>query len=389
MYDVLVLGGGIIGASTAYALSQQGQHVLLIDRYVPGHEKGSSHGDGRIVRFNYTEDIYVQMAQLAFPAWDNLSQIVGKPLVQKTGIVEYGPADSEPIRLSEENLAAQNIPYQTLSPQDAREQFPQFAFADGTRTLYQASGSVAFATPAVEALWQLTAEMGSETLSQTHIVQIDAGDSQVTLHAEDGSLYTGRKLVLAAGSWMKPLCAMLDVSLPLAATQEVLCYYPSSETSAISHQVGIMPSVVDYHGDEDVPFYCLPQVEIPGVKAGWHHSGVEIDPSDPRPPASEAVIQAVNEWIERLFPHLVPEPIKVLTCLYTNTPDYHFILDKHPTLDNVLLAAGFSGHGFKFGPIIGDLLADWLLDKQPALALDAFQLARFADNRDLSHHVGA
>jgi glycine/D-amino acid oxidase-like deaminating enzyme len=149
-----------------------------------------------------------------------------------------------------------------------------------------------------------------------------------------------------------------------------------------------MPTLVDYH-DETVPFYCLPQVEIPGVKAGWHHSGVDVDPSEPRPPASEAVIEHLNGWIDRLFPHLVPEPIEVLTCLYTSTPDHHYILDTHPTLSNVVLAAGFSGHGFKFGPVIGELLADLLLDKPPALSLETFQLARFTDNRDLSPHVGA
>lgn len=388
IYDVLVLGGGIIGASTAYALSRQGKNVLLIDRHAPGHEHGSSHGDGRIVRFNYTEEIYVKMAQLGFPVWERLSQAAGQPLMQKTGIIEYGPADSMPIQLSENQLAALDIPYQNLSTEAAREQFPQFDFADGTRTLYQASGGVAFATPTVNALWRLIDDTDSTTRTHTPIVQIDATDSQVMLHAEDGSLYTGRKLVLAAGSWMKPLCALLDVSLPLTVTQEVLCYYPPAETTDVNHQIGVMPTLVDYH-DETVPFYCLPQVEIPGVKAGWHHSGVEIDPSEPRPPASEAIIEHLNGWIERLFPHLVPEPIEVLTCLYTSTPDHHFILNTHPTLPNVVLAAGFSGHGFKFGPVIGELLADLLLDNEPALSLETFQLARFTDNRDLSPHVGA
>lgn len=387
-YDVIIIGGGIVGASAAYALSQREQSVLLLDQYAPGHEHGSSHGDGRIVRFNYTESIYVQMAQLAFPAWQRLSDAAGEPLVQQTGLIEYGAAACEPIALSEQHLADSDIPFETLSPQTANERFPQFHFADDTRTLYQSSGAVAFATLAVKALWRLTRANGGETLADTRITHIDATDTQVTVHAENGATYTGSKLVLAAGSWMQSLCAMLGLDIPLTVTQEVLCYYPAKETSNVNHRVGVMPAMVDYH-DEETPFYCLPQVEIPGVKAGWHHSGIEIDPTAPRPPASEHIVDNLNGWIERTFPHLVPEPIETLTCLYTNTPDYHFVLDTHPALSNVVVAAGFSGHGFKFGSIVGDLLAALTLDEQPALPLDTFQLARFADDEALHPRVGA
>jgi monomeric sarcosine oxidase len=384
-YDVLVLGGGVVGAATAYALQRQGQRVALFEQFEPGHTRGSSHGDGRIVRFNYSEAIYVEMALLGYPAWERLTQAAGRELKQQTGLIEYGPRHSPPIEASESHLRQFGLPYERLTPNEAMQRFPQFHFAEDATVLYQAAGGVAFASPTVLALWRLFQDSGGTAMSGQRIDRIEIETDGVILHSRD-QRWRGRNLVLAAGGWSAQLAAALELHLPIEVTQEVLAYFPSQDGS-VDHHVGVMPAMIDYH-DQERQFYCLPQVEIPGVKVGWHHSGLVVD-ADQRGPRPDWIVAGMQDWIRLVFPHLAPAPIEVLDCLYSNTPDYHFILDRHPRFEHVVIGAGFSGHGFKFGPIVGEILADLVLGKEPPLNLPTFALARFDQPDRLQRRSGA
>ncbi len=385
-YDVLVLGGGIVGASTAYALRRQGLTVALIEQFAPGHTRGSSHGDSRIVRFNYSEAIYVEMALLGYPAWERLEQAAGQALWQKTGLIEYGPANCLPVAESEANLRLYDLPYEWFSADEAERRFPQFRFAAGSEILYQPQGAVAFATPAVLALWRLFQDSGGTAISGQRVEQIEILPDAVVLRAGEQS-WRGRHLVLAAGGWSRQWAAALDLDLPITVTQETLAYFPAKDT-AVNHRVGVMPCMVDYHQVQAQPFYCLPQVEIAGVKTGWHHSGTVID-ADHRVTRSPEILRQMQGWVERAFPHLQPEPIELIDCLYSNTPDYHFILDRHPRYAHVVIGAGFSGHGFKFGPILGELLADLVTGADLPLSLETFAIRRFETPETLHRHIGA
>jgi monomeric sarcosine oxidase len=387
-YDVMVLGGGIVGAATAYALLNKGQKVLLLEQFEPGHKNGSSHGDGRIVRFNYPEAIYVEMATHSYPAWGRLGAAAGKPLIQKTGLIEYGPANCEQIQDSESQLQRYGLAYEMLDANTANERFPQLHFNDNTMILYQPEGAVAFATPAVLALWQLFREGGGTAITGKRITGIDVSANQVTLTDSEGTAYTAPKVVIAAGGWAKQLLATIGLDLPLTVSQEVLGYFPPKDDS-VNHRVGTMPILIDFHAPLYAPFYSLPIVDIGGVKMGWHHTGVEMQPDNERV-VPQRILDGMRGWIERSFPHLQPDPLEVVTCLYTNTPDYHFILDKHPQYANVVIGAGFSGHGFKFGPFLGELLAALALDETPSVSLETFALARFHDTvSELEKRTGA
>lgn len=389
IYDVIVLGGGIVGASTAYSLVKQGQNVLLLDQFEAGHSHGSSHGDGRVVRFNYTEAIYVEMAMLAYEAWQTLSEEAGETLLQETGLLEYGEIGDEAIAVTEAILKQYDIAYERLSPDEANQRFPQYHFKANSDIIFQPRGAVAFATPAVKALWRLTEAKGGRTLSGKRVKSIDAQDNAVTVTSDEGEQFTAKNLVITGGGWTRMLAQQLDLDLPLTVTQEVLAYFaPKDDT--VNHRVGTMPVMLDHHRlpNLDASFYCLPIVDIQGVKAGWHHSGHIIHPDDERVIPDE-VMSALQGWIDRAFPHLSNEPIEVLTCLYTNTPDYHFILDKHPQYDNVIIGTGFSGHGFKFGPVLGDLLADLVLGSDTSIALDDFAISRFENPELLAKRLGA
>ena len=389
--DVIVLGGGIVGASTAYALVKQGKNVMLIEQFKPGHSKGSSHGDGRVVRFNYTEAIYVEMAMLAYKAWDKLSADAGETLIRETGLIEYGPKGNEAIQLSSDILKKYEIPFETLSAEDAMARFPQYSFQADSDIIYQPGGAVAMATPAVKALWRLFKENGGTAITGKRIESIDVQVDSVRLTSSDGETFDAENLVLAAGGWTKQLAAQLNLDLPLDVTQEILAYFPPKDES-VNHAVGTMPVMIEYYGmpgdDSGADFYCLPMVDVPGVKLGWHHSGIPMQADDERI-ISDEIMNGLRYWVRHQFPHLNDEAIEVVTCLYTNTPDYHFILDKHPDYAHVTIGAGFSGHGFKFGPLLGELLAGLVTGAELPVSLDTFKIARFSKPESLDKRVGA
>lgn len=382
-YDVIVIGGGIVGAATAHALTHRGQNVLLLDRFEPGHEHGSSHGDGRVVRFNYPEPIYVEMARLAYAAWEALSTAAGRTLLQKTGLAETGSSDNPQIIAQRANFEQTGVPYEELTGSSYMQRYPQIRIPADSVVLLQADGAAAFATLAVQALWRLVAAQGGETLTGHRVTQIEADDGGVIVHS-GGQSWRGRKIVLAAGAWANDLLAPLGITIPLEVTQEQLAYF--SPRNEMDHSIGNLNVLLDWH--KNPPFYTIPQIEVPGMKLGWHHTGKPVDPEQRRPDDQE-ILAGMHDYIKERFPHLNPEPIQTVTCLYTSTPDLHFVMDTHPTLRNVVIGAGFSGHGFKFGPTLGEILAALALEETPPVALDEFSLARFENLDQLKRRTGA
>lgn len=293
-YDAIVLGGGIMGAATAEALARRGRRALLLEQFAPGHTHGSSHGDGRIFRFAYPQEIYVRMMILARPAWEELGKRAGQPLIQTTGGWDCGPADSPVLAGLEANFQHYGLPYERLSAADSNRRFPHFRLERGDEAIYQPDAGVIFATPAVLALWGLVQAEGAAAISGERVVAIEAQGEQITVRGASGASWTAPRLVITAGGWARGLLAELQ------------------------------------------------------------------------------------RFARQRLPHLDLMPIERVTCLYTNTPDEHFILDRHPDLPNVIIGAGFSGHGFKFGPVVGQALAALALDEPPPLPLEMFSLRRFS-----------
>lgn len=383
-YDTLILGGGIMGAATASALARQGQRVALIEQFEPGHSRGSSHGDGRIIRFAYPEPIYIEMALLAYPAWDAASARAGRPLTKKTGGWDSGPAGGTHLAELEQNFIAYGIPYERLSARESNARFPQFHLDEGSEAIYQADGGAVFATPAVMAFWADAQAADAECHTGMRITAIEPLADGVRLQSADGRRMEGDRLVVAAGGWAGPLLKSVDLDVPLVATREQVVYYLPAD-DAVDHRAGPMPVFIDYHFED--PFYGLPQIEIPGVKIGWHHTGPAVDADEPGA-FDEAAIEGITAFVARRFPHLRPAPTTRLSCLYTNTPDYHFVLDRHPAYPHIVIGAGFSGHGFKFAPVIGDILAALATDQPPPVPLDTFALSRFGE-QTLVRRTGA
>lgn len=386
LYDTIIIGGGIVGAATADSLTQRQQKLLLLDQFAPGHEHGSSHGDGRIIRYDYPEAFYVQMSRLSYPAWDKLSERAGQRLWQQTGMWSCGPIGHPELQALKANFQQHGIPYESLSAAESNQRFPQFQLDEASEAYYQPHGGVIFATPAVKALWRLAAEGGATTMPHQQVVEIAMRRDSVRVRTASGDSWEGGRLVIAAGGWAEQILALLNLHLPLTVTQEQLAYF--SVKGNLSHKVGEMPVFVDYHTDPC--FYGLPQVEIAGVKIGWHHTGQQLAGPNARLPFDEANLRGVQALVRRRFPHLQADaPVARVTCLYTNTPDYHFVLDRHPEWSHVVIGTGFSGHGFKFAPLLGDILAALTLDETPPVPLDNFTINRFNDLETLKRRTAA
>lgn len=384
VFDVIVLGGGIAGAATAKTLAQKGQNVLLVDQFAPGHEHGSSHGDGRIIRLAYPEPIYLAMARLAYAGWDKLSAEAGEPLIKIGGGLDCGPLNSPNLVDLAANFERHNVPYERLTAAESNRRFPTFHLDDGSEAIFQADAGVVFATPAVKALWRLARQLNATTVTGRRIEEVAVQNGELCLRSASGETWSAPKLVVTAGGWSKKILHNLNLDLPLTVTQEQVVYFPV--IGNLSHAAGQIPVLIDHHFDKN--FYTLPQIDIPGVKVGWHHAGAEVDP-DQRRPVDPANVAVVQDFVRRRFPHLnADHPFEVTRCLYTSTPDYHFILDRHPQFPNIVIGAGFSGHGFKFGPALGQILAALVLDEAPPVDLTTFTLSRFATPGQLDPHTG-
>lgn len=371
-YDVIVVGGGVVGVSTAYLLARRGRRVLLLERYAPAHEHGSSHGDSRMIRFDYEEHAYVEMAARAFRAWEDLTKRLGRPLFGQTGICNLAPDGAEVLDTLEAQLQDCELPFERLSGTSFTRRFPQLNLPRNSEAIYQPDSAVLFADEVVRSLWDCVREDGVEALSETEVVSIDPHEERVEVTASDGRAWSGTCLVLAAGGWTGRWLDALGIDAPLVVTRELLGYFP--QAGPVRHEAGVMPNVIDYHTPD--PFYCVPQVRVPGVKAGCHRTGRVVDADDPEEMDGDN-LAAVQEFIGRRCPHLSRDPVAVKHCLYTNSADYHFILDRHPDYSNIVVAAGFSGHGFKFGPVLGEILAARLFDETPPVDTSLFGLERF------------
>lgn len=371
-YDVIVVGGGVVGVSTAYVLAGRGMRVLLLERYAPAHERGSSHGDSRMIRFDYEENVYVDMAARAFRAWEDLSKRLGRPLFSQTGICNLAPAGAEVLDILETRLLDCGLPYERLAGPAFARRFPQLNLPRNGEAVYQPDSAVLFADDVVRGLWDCVREDGVDALTETEVASIDPHEDRVEVTASNGRSWTGTRLVLAAGGWTGRWLDALGIEAELVVTRELLAYFPQADS--VPHEAGAMPNVIDYHTPD--PFYCVPQVRVRGVKAGCHRTGRVVEADDPEV-VDRDNLAAVQEFIGRRCPHLSRDPVAVKHCLYTNSADFHFILDRHPDHANVVLAAGFSGHGFKFGPVLGEILAARLFDEPPPVDTSLFGLERF------------
>ncbi|MER5217099.1 FAD-dependent oxidoreductase [Streptomyces sp. NPDC002838] len=364
--DVAVVGAGLTGAATAWALSRAGHSVAVFDAHGFGHDKGSSHGTSRIFRRIYPDALYVGMTGRAQEGWRELESESGTTLLQVRGGIDHGRS-RDPQALAAV-AAEHNLAHELLSAPEAEQRWPGMVF-DGP-VLFQPDAGVVNADASISAFLEVARRKGARLVQHTPVEAIEVLDDHVVVHA--GQTVRARRVVLAAGGWLPELVAVCDLDIPLPrlqVTQKQVFHFRQRDPQAVfpvlvhkdRHQIFGLPSGAD-GGPE------------PAMKVAQHDGGTPttagtrsgtIDPDGRR-----LITDYVGQWL----PGLDPEPVAEGTCLYTMTDDEDFVLDRRGP---VVVASPCSGHGAKFAPLLGEMISDLALGR-------ADTHPRFALSRDLS-----
>jgi sarcosine oxidase len=346
--EVVVVGTGVMGASAARALARRDHDVLLLEQFEVGHSRGSSHGAGRIFRFSYAEPMYVRMAMEALPLWRHLEAESGESLLITTGGLDIGPEAPRHMAALKECGAR----FEVLDAEGVRGRFP-LSLPAGTTALFQPDAGVVAAERAWKALVLSAVEHGAELREHTTALSVAMDGGRAAIRLDDGEVVRADVVVVTAGAWARDLLAGADIALPTRPTRETVAHFarPGGEEASL-------PTLVEW-GSPSV--YALP-VPGMGIKAGEHQAGPTVDPAGSGPP-DESSIRRLSAWVQEHFPSVDPRPHHVETCLYTNTADEHFVLER---FGPVVVGSPCSGHGFKFAPLIGERLADLALGDAPA-----------------------
>jgi sarcosine oxidase len=377
VYDVIVVGLGGMGSAAAYHLARRGRRVLGLEQFTPAHDRGSSHGRSRVIRQAYFEDpAYVPLVLRAYELWREAEQASDTELLLITGALMIGAPDSEVVAGSLRSAREWNLDHDLLDAADLRRRFPVFAPTADTVALYEARAGVVRPESAVAAHLTLAAEAGADLRFEEPIVgwEADSSGEAVTVTTRRGAERAGR-LVLCPGAWAPELLAGLGVPL-MVERQLQFWFQPSGDPDAFLP--GRYPVWVWDGGGDGQP-YSLPAIDglDGGVKAAWFRHGRTCTPETIDRRVTAAEVGEMAEVLRARVPLLPGRFLGAAACMYTNTPDQHFVVALHPAHPQVAVACGFSGHGFKFAPVIGEILADLAITGTTAHPIGLFDPRRF------------
>ncbi len=357
--DVVVVGAGAMGAAATWALSARGLDVVLLEQFSPGHDLSASHGSTRIFRLAYPDDFHVRLARSALPVWRRLEAESGEVLLEQTGAVDHGPAAV--VQGLADRLHRFGESAELLDRGHAHERWPGLRFDEAV--CFHPAGGRAYADRTLRALLMLAGRRGAQLHDGLKVERLAVRSSgEVDVVTADG-VWTAPHVVVAAGAWTGGLLRDL-VALPeLLVTQVQPAHFPAAHPALGSPRA--WPSFIHYPGaglDSDHPA-VYGQSGPHGVKVGVHGAGRPVDPASRDGAVDPLATRRVTTYVERWVPgvdYRRPEP---QACTYTSTVDERFVVDR---AGPITVAAGFSGHGFKFAPLIGELVADITLGVRPA-----------------------
>jgi sarcosine oxidase len=361
-----------MGSAALHHLASRGQRVVGIEQFVPGHDRGSSHGDTRIIRLGYFEHpSYVPLVRAAYPLWRALEQKSGESLLQISGIVELGAPDGALVAGTLRSSRAHALPHELLDAEDVTRRFPALRAPSGFAGVFQPEGGVLAAEPAIRAQIALAKAAGAEVRTNETVRALEPRAGGVRI-VTDTELIEAGQAIVAAGPWLNKLVP--DFPVPLRVTRQVLGWFEPTDPAMFGH--GRCP--VFMIENRDGIFYGFPAGRKPGVKfAKHHHEDEAVDPAArarPMTGADEALLRAA---LAAHVPAANGRLLDAQTCLYTMAPDGDFILDRLPGSPDIIVASPCSGHGFKFAPVIGEILADLAITGATAHDISRFRLARF------------
>ena len=381
-YDVIVVGLGGMGSATAYQLALRGRRILGLERHTPAHDLGSSHGQSRIIRQAYFEDpAYVPLLLRAYELWRQIEQETGRDLLTVTGGLMLGPPDSQVVAGALRSAREWSLAHEVLDAADIRRRFPIFQPGSEVIALYEALAGFVRPEESVAAHLDRAAQLGADLHFGEPVTCWEASPSGegVRVTTARGS-YEAARLAISPGPWAPAI--LRELGLPLEVERQVM-YWFDPVGGVAPYAVGQAPIYI-WEVDQQVQFYGFPAHEGPhgGAKIAYFRvPGVHATctPETIDRAIHEAEIAQMREAFAARMPTLNGPLLRAKTCMYTNTPDEHFVITTLPDRPQVAIAAGFSGHGFKFASVVGEIMADLATDGTTRHPIGLFDPARLRE----------
>ena len=376
VYDAIVIGAGGMGSAVTYHLAQAGAKTLALEQFQVGHTFGSSHGETRIIRLLYDKTFYIRLMQAAYTEWQSLQRLAGKQLLYVTGSVSFSH-DGQHERSMRAALDAVGVASEWWDAAQLQQRFPPLRVPKATQFLWQKDTGFLHASACIDTHLQLAAQHQATIYPQSRVTSINWQDDLPSVTTPEGHFY-GKKIIVTAGAWTGTLLA--ELHLPLTVTEQQVCYYQPQAAELFHYQH--FPVFSEATADGGF-FYGIPAFGAfaagRGVKVGYHSTGKplagdETPESRVRRP-DRAFTNRLDSYLHTRLPAL-GQAQHAETCLYTETPDKDFIIDTHPHCPNLLFAAGFSGHGFKFCALVGRIMTELALNGATELDISPLRLAR-------------
>jgi sarcosine oxidase len=374
-YDIIVLGLGGMGTAAACELARRGRRVLGIEQFLIGHDRGSSHGETRIIRKAYYEHPdYVPLLRRAYERWYELEQQSGQRLLVECGVLSLGPADSDVVAGVLASAAEHALPVERYGPAELSQRFPQFRIDDAWQGVLERDAGLLFVERCVVAHAEQARRHGAELHEREEVLGWRADERHVEVVTKR-ALYAAERLVITAGAWATRLLA--DVGVPFSVMRQVAMWFEVSRPESFRRD-----RFPCYFADTPAGFfYGFPMLDPLGMKVARHYGAGELHD----PTAVDWQVHPEDEtplrgFLQAYLPDADGGTTRSSVCMYTLTPDRHFVIDLHPRHANVAVAGGFSGHGFKFASVVGEILADLCERGATDFPVEMFQTTRFGDS---------
>jgi sarcosine oxidase len=354
-FEVIVLGMGGMGSAALAHLALRGKRVLGLERFSPAHSFGSSHGQSRVIRQAYFEDpAYVPLLLRAYELWADLEGRTGKQLLLKTGGLMAGYEGSEVVEGSTRSAREHGLRHEEMSAAEIRRRFPALAPLPDEVGLYENDAGVLFPEECMLAHLQVAVGAGAEVRFGTAVTGWEALPGGGVRVQTAGAVMEADRLVIAAGAWFGQMAP--ELGLPLQIERNVMHWFqPAAEAERF------LPDrfpVWILQRRESPIFYGFPNLHETGIKVALHHSGQITTAGELNRTVALAETEAMRHVAEPWLPGALGGVLRSVACMYTNTPDEHFVIGLHPKHPQVVVAGGFSGHGYKFCSVVGEMLAD-------------------------------
>lgn len=372
-YDAVVMGVGAMGSATLSALAKRGYKVCGIEQFGMAHDKGSSHGETRLIRKAYFEHPdYVSLLHSSYDEWEQMQEESDQMLFAKNGLLLAGQSDSMLIRGLESCYSQHDLPHDILSAGDVQRRWPHINLPENVEIYYDPIAGYLHVENCVREFYRLAKKNGADLFNEEKVIAWEADSENSVSVTTNKRTITADRLVISCGAWASEALQMLDLKLDI--WRKVLYWYKTTDREKC--RPGSFPSF--FIETEKGGFYGFPAVSSEGVKIAEHyhkHSISHPDRLNREVSAGEDTI--VSNFAARTFPLLQTPSHNSVVCMYTMSEDEHFIIDHHPEHENVVIATGFSGHGFKFAPVIGNILADLAMEQTTDYPIDFLRLSRF------------